>query len=409
MTDAPRRERRLGPDTVLRRADDVSLSLTGADTVRVRTDAGTVTCGYLGLRVLERFGRPTSLREIAAEQVTGAQQWIDLLDTVARLVDHGVLHDVDHGPDHRVATRSYWWDNPRPHIEMMDDVVRTRGFIDAIRTTVRHGDVVVDIGTGTGVLAMTAARCGARHVYAVEAGTIADRAERLIAANGLADVVTVVRGWSTSVSLPEPADVLVTETLGSDPLDERIVEIVTDARRRLLTPDARVIPSRLSVYATPIEVPDDELAQVAYTAGRAARWRADYDLDFSALVEPDRPAPRSLRYPTSTTRTWRRLASPVALAELDLSTIESTSVSATATLTVDRPGRLDGALLHFTSELAPGVTLSTDPTSPAPAPHWWNVLTLRPPTDVVPGQPLRLRYGWKAPGVPPGVTVETVD
>ena len=89
---------------------------------------------------------------------------------------------------------------------MLHDDRRTGDYLAALAEAVRPGDVVLDIGTGSGVLAVAAARAGARRVYAVEASDIAEVAERVFAANGVTDTVTLVPGWSREIELPEPAD-----------------------------------------------------------------------------------------------------------------------------------------------------------------------------------------------------------
>jgi hypothetical protein len=398
-------ESRVHPDDLLQRVQDVRLSLTGADTVRVRTDSGgVVECGHLGLRILERFARPTSLREFAGERVVSAQEWVDLLDTARALLAHGVLVDAAAKTARSDHPQRYWWDNPRPHIEMLDDVARTQRYIEALEQTIRRGDVVVDVGTGTGVLAMAAARAGAKHVYAIEAGAIADKAEELVALNGFRDAITIVRGWSTSVTLPERADVLVTETLGSDPFNERILEIVLDARKRLLVPDARIIPEKLALYASLVEVPEPSYGDDIYTPERSARWEASYGFDFSPLSSHERWV-RGLRVPMATARTWQRLASPTLLVDVDLNSIDSAAIAAERRVRTDAAGRLDGAVLHFTASLAAGITLSTDPHGQDGDRHWWNVLNLRPPLEVEAGRLVQLSYGRHSPGVEQGLTV----
>ena len=104
------------------------------------------------------------------------------------------------------------------HIAMLNDRRRTASFLAAIRRVVRPGDVVVDVGTGTGVLAIAAAQAGAARVYAVEATGIGKLAEANFRANGLQDRITLVPGWSMQVTLPERADVLVSEVIGKTPL-----------------------------------------------------------------------------------------------------------------------------------------------------------------------------------------------
>src|SRR3954454_16113224 len=80
----------------------------------------------------------------------------------------------------------------RLHGAMLDDRRRTRSFIAAIEAAVRPGDVVVEIGTGTGVLAVAAARAGARRVYALESANMAAWARRIFAANRVSDRATLV-------------------------------------------------------------------------------------------------------------------------------------------------------------------------------------------------------------------------
>jgi hypothetical protein len=398
--------RPLGPDTVLQRIPDVHLALTAAGTVRITSPTGAVVeCGHVALRIVERFGRPATLRDVAAERAAGAQEWVDLLETARTLVSHGVLVDPrEREARSTSAAQGYWWDNPRPHIEMLDDRQRTRRYIEAIERTVRPGDTVVDIGTGTGVLALAAARAGAARVYAIEAGAIAGKAEEIIAANGFADTVRVVRGWSTSIELPQRGDVLVTETLGSDPFNERILEIVIDARKRLVTPDARIVPRRISLFGVAVEVPESSFADWVYTTESCERWRTDYGFDFGPLVAHERWV-QGVRVPMTTTRTWRRLTPPATLMEVDLRSTHSGTLAAVECVPVLEAGQLDGAFLYFDAELASGVALSTDPDEAREDRHWWNVLSLHPPTGVDPGQLVQLSYGRNSSTVERGLTI----
>jgi precorrin-6B methylase 2 len=395
--------RPLHPDTVLRRVPDVRVWLTSASTTLVEVATGTLDCGEVGVHVLERFSKATSLREIAEEPATTAREWIDRLDVVLTLAWHGILLDVADGEPHRAAAQ-HEFDNPSAHINMLDDVTRTERFIAAIGAIVRPGEVVVDIGTGTGVLAMAAARAGADHVYAIEAGAIAEHAEQVIAANGYADRITVLRGWSTTVSLPCRADLLITETIGSEPLDERILEIVTDARRRMLKPTARVIPARLRIAGAAVEVPEEAVASHVYTESAVGRWRERYGFDFGLLLSGERRL-RGHRVRSVVARGWTLLAPPQVLADLELATLERATVDAQTTVPAERSGRLDGALLHFEAELAPGIEISSDPRHASDNTSWRNVLTLQPPVNVAAGDRLRFYYRWRASAGPPGLSV----
>ncbi|MFH1812417.1 MAG: 50S ribosomal protein L11 methyltransferase, partial [Pseudomonadota bacterium] len=130
---------------------------------------------------------------------------------------------------------------------MLQDRARVEALARAIAGSVRPGDVVVEVGTGCGLLAVLAARAGARRVFAIEATELWQVARDVIAHNGVADVVQVIPGMSFDVELPERGDVLITETLGHLGVDEGIVATVADARGRLLKPGARLVPERIDI------------------------------------------------------------------------------------------------------------------------------------------------------------------
>jgi len=134
---------------------------------------------------------------------------------------------------------------------MMDDKRRNDAYEAAIRRIVA-GKWVLDIGTGSGLLAMMAARAGAAHVTTCEAvGIIAERAKGIIAKNGLADRITVIGKPSSELllgrDLPRRAEVLVTEIFASGLISEGILPTIEHAHEHLLTPDATLIPCAASV------------------------------------------------------------------------------------------------------------------------------------------------------------------
>jgi Tfp pilus assembly protein PilF len=135
---------------------------------------------------------------------------------------------------------------PAWHFAMMNDTARNDAYQAAIARLV-PGQRVLDIGTGTGLLAMMAARAGAKSVTTCEAvAPIVERAREIIALNGFSQRITVVARHSTDLAvgreLAERAQVLVTETFSSDLLSEDILPAVEHAHHHLLAPDAIVIP-----------------------------------------------------------------------------------------------------------------------------------------------------------------------
>ena len=293
------------------------------------------------------------------------------------------------------------------HIAMLNDRRRTASFLAAIRRVVRPGDVVVDVGTGTGVLAIAAAQAGAARVYAVEATGIGKLAEANFRANGLQDRITLVPGWSMHVTLPERADVLVSEMIGNDPFGEQAIEITADARTRFLKPDARMVPRRVSVFALPVAVPDRMIRRHLFTPEVLEAWRSLYDIDFGALAGSD---PSSFSFFVNPKRLRGcALADPILVAAVDLDTTVSSTVAADHVFAAPSYGRLNGVSIYFELELASGVRLSTHPDQVEQTCHWTHrVWALPEPLVLEAGAHYRLTYHHEVVGEPDGVRVAPV-
>jgi len=135
------------------------------------------------------------------------------------------------------------------HILMVNDLDRCETYCEAMHETIRPGDVVLEVGTGAGLLSCLAVRLGARHVYTVERSPVLyEVAKKVFAANGVSDKITLVNASSEDLHalkvIKEPIDVFVTETIGTLGLNEGIVGIFEHVKP-LLSPDARVIPKNV--------------------------------------------------------------------------------------------------------------------------------------------------------------------
>ena len=137
------------------------------------------------------------------------------------------------------------------HADMLRDAARNRVFAEAIAAAA-PGRRVLDIGTGSALLAMMAARAGAAHIHACEADPrLAATAREIVAANGLAGQITVHAMHSTKLDaardLDGGVDLVISELFSQNLVGEGVLATLADARARLCNPDARFLPGRAAV------------------------------------------------------------------------------------------------------------------------------------------------------------------
>jgi precorrin-6B methylase 2 len=380
-------------DMVLLRHPDLVLRLDADNQLQAVIAGRDIPCGEHGLAVLQAFSRPRSVDEaLQALDAKGRHAWMELTETVLLLYRRGALCDGAEiaMPAGEPAGYAGW----SVHFAMLNDRARTAAFLAGIAANVRPGDVVVDLGTGTGVLAVAAARAGARHVYALEASGIASLARQVIAANGLEDRITVIEDWSTKIELPEPADVVVSEMIGHDPLGERVLELTLDAVERLARPGARLVPERLRLFALSLEVSEEERQKRMPTMESVARWHDWYGVDLSPLAAQFSASEAPLAYVRpQTAAAWPPLAEPVLLLDRDLGAAIPPVVESRVTVQAKSAGTLSGVLLYFELDLGPGTVFSTHPRHAAASNHWWSPIWLpKEPLHLVAGGSFVLHY-----------------
>jgi predicted O-methyltransferase YrrM len=144
---------------------------------------------------------------------------------------------------------------PRWHFAMLNDVERNEALVTAVERQVRPGDYVLDIGAGSGLLSMLAAKAGAARVVSCEGNPLlAEIATQVIASHGLSDVVTVIPKPSSQLKigtdLDRRADVIVAEIVDCGLIGEGILPTLRHARQHLLTPDGRLLPQSARVFGS---------------------------------------------------------------------------------------------------------------------------------------------------------------
>lgn len=364
----------LNRDSVLRRAGKITLTLHSAGDATALVDGRAVDLGVHALAILASCVEPTPVSELFERVSTrSARDYAALLATTLRMIDHGVLV-IDGAPMKEEAQR---WASPKVHIGMLDDEARTRSFLAAVEELTGPSDIVLDIGSGTGVLAVGAARAGAQEVFAIEASAMADKARALAEANDVADRLTVIQAWSTRAELPRRATLLVTETLGNDPLDEHIIDIVADAKKRLLAPGARLIPNRIDLYGVLVELPQPVRERYAFRPSSAAKWSARHGIDFSVLAEPP-PSGYMVTLRQAEAALLRELSQPKLLGSVDLNTGALGFAQGTSELIASEAGECAGVLSFWEAALTPSITISTRPSRSAPENSWAANLWLEP-------------------------------
>jgi type II protein arginine methyltransferase len=144
---------------------------------------------------------------------------------------------------------------PGYHVGMMNDARRNEAWDKALRRAIEPGMLVLEIGTGAGMLALMAARAGAQVVTCEFHGVAAQMAREIAARNGYADKIKVVTKRSQQLvmghDLERPADLLISDIFADSLLDFDPLPALSDARRRLMAPGAPTIPAAGSLFLAP--------------------------------------------------------------------------------------------------------------------------------------------------------------
>ena len=233
------------------------------------------------------------------------------------------------------------------HRELLADETRTNAFREAISRVVRPGDVVVDVGCGSGILSFFACQAGAARVYSIDQTHAADVASLLARHLGFGNRMTVLHGEAKTIELPERADVLLSETLGVAGLDEGISEIVADARKRFLKENARIVPQRVGVSIVPVELDYDYDRHIAFWNGPR------YGLDLRPLKLF---ASSSILF--AHIRSGAYLDEPAEVVSIDLRHDDGKKAAGSASFTATRDAQLHGFGVFFTTTLTDGIELS---------------------------------------------------
>jgi len=235
------------------------------------------------------------------------------------------------------------------HLGYLADPVRLEAYRRAIQQSVKRGDIVADLGCGTGILGLLCLEAGAGHVYGIDDTGIIDVAREAMVRAGHENRFTFIRGQTTEIELPEPVDLLICDHIGYMGVDYGVLELLQDAKRRFLKPGGRLIPQAIGLYLAGV---DSDTCRKQVDAWSQQPVPAEYHWLRERCVQATHAVDLKREDLTS---------DPQRLAELDLGADHPDFFSWQAEMRINRSGTMDGVALWFDCDLADGVRMTNSP------------------------------------------------
>lgn len=283
----------------------------------------------------------------------------------------------------------------RWHFEMINDIERCDAYVTAMERCIQPGMHVLDIGAGTGLLALMAARAGAGHVTTCESNPlIAEIASRVVRASGLGDRITVIAKPSTDLEigrdLERRADLIVSEIVDCGLIGEGLLRSIRDARARLLAPGGALMPGRCRLIGALVS---GNALRSLHRVGSAA----GFDVSLFNIAATPGHIPVRLW-----TRPHRLLSSPVELVAFDLLRDPLVDGARAVTIRPNATGSADGIAAWFEMDLGGGVIIRNSPDNRTS--HWEQAFLPFPePVRVTAGRPLTVDIRWREEELATGV------
>lgn len=234
--------------------------------------------------------------------------------------------------------------------QMLADAARCEAYTAALDAAIEPGSTVLEIGSGPGVFAVTAARAGAGRVYAIEPDDAIHLGPPLAIKHGVGDRVTFVQTTSQDFDVPEPVDLVFSDLRGVLPLFRTHLPSIIDARDRLLKPGGVLMPAQDTLRAAVVETE----ASFERQAGIWHRTPVGVDVRDAWRLEQNRPSKVVL--PADAPLTEAKT-----LAELDYRTITASNVESTVDWSVARAGTAHGVAVWFDTVLFEDIGFSCAP------------------------------------------------
>ena len=274
----------------------------------------------------------------------------------------------------------------RTHEALVGDRVRMRAYREAIEAAVRPGDVVLDLGCGSGILSLMAARAGARKVYAVDRAAVLDDARETARRNKLDGRIEFIDSAFDALVLPEPADLVVHELIGSRFWDEGLLDAIAQARGRHLARGGRLLPFRIDVFLAPTS----HVSELERSLEFWKRKQQGFDLGaFGRLAFAQGVEDALMPSNVALRDTASFLAPAKRVLALDLRRASSLPERLAVSFRLDRGPRLTGLCAFLRVHLDPRRSFSTSPDRTGT--HWGQIfLPAFEPLAVARGARLRV-------------------
>jgi protein arginine N-methyltransferase 1 len=259
------------------------------------------------------------------------------------------------------------------HERMLADRIRVEAYRRGIAGAVKPGDVVIDLGTGTGILAFMASRAGAKHVYAIDHSDFIDIAKEISARNGFTNITFVAQN-SRDFTPPEQADIVLHEQFGNVAFGENLVMNLLDLKQRCLKPSGRIVPALFDIYVEPVSLKDEYRIPPIWEL-------EDLGIDLGFLEGHEGLKKYMSRFhhlrSVHNFEVEQSLCEPSPVLSVDLNAIRGEQDIAqrhTVSKPVLRSGHLDGYCLYFRCRFDNGTTFDNAPASTQTS---WECIVIR--------------------------------
>jgi protein arginine N-methyltransferase 1 len=257
------------------------------------------------------------------------------------------------------------------HEKMLADSVRVASYHNAIKRHIKPGEVVLDLGTGTGILSFFAAQQKPRKIYAIDHSDFIEVARKIAAHNNIGNI-QFVRTNSRNFTPEEKVDVILHEQIGDDLFNENMIENILDLKHRVLKETGRILPGRFELFLEPVSIRKDH--KVPFL------WENNVDgVDFGFLkqvseIDRFKRVGYDMKWLEPGTLNYF-LCQPKAVFAFDLNELKAQSdipKSIRASKKVVHSGEMDGLCFYFRVIFDADINFDTSPLNTKT--HWGNHL-----------------------------------